>query len=140
MYVFLLFIAGLLQGLMVSLNGQLSHYFNVFEVSFFVHLTGVVLVSLYAFLIEKKHPRFGGAPLYIYVVGFLGITVVASGSFCSAHIGAAASLAISVVGQMIMSACIDHFGWFHTKKVPFRLKRLPAFLLTAAGVLLIVFG
>lgn len=140
MYIALLFLAGLLQGMMVSLNGQLSNYFNVFEVSFFVHLMGVILISLYAFLIEKKRPHFGGAPLYVYIVGFLGITVVASGSFCSAHIGAAASLAISVIGQMIMSACIDHFGWFHTSKVPFTYKRLPAFILTAAGVLLIVFG
>jgi len=124
----------------VSLNGQLSNYFNVFEVSFFVHLTGVIMVSLYAFLIEKRRPKFGGAPKYVYLVGFLGITVVASGSFCSAHIGAAASLAISVVGQMIMSACIDHFGWFHMPRSPFHLKRLPAFILTGAGVLLIVFG
>ncbi len=140
MYMFFLLLAGLLQGLMVSLNGQLALYFNSIEVSFFVHGAGAVLLLLYILLVEKKRPHFGGAPVYVYAVGFLGITMVSTSSFCTAHIGAATCTAISVAGQMVISALIDHFGWFHTKRVPFRLSRLPGFLLTVAGVLLILLG
>lgn len=89
MYMLFLLLAGLLQGLMVSLNGQLALYFSSIEVSFFVHGAGVILLLLYMLLIEKKRPHFGGAPAYVYTVGFLGIAMISTSSFCTSHIGAA---------------------------------------------------
>lgn len=140
MYQFFLLLAGILQGLMTSFNGQLAHYFSVIEVSFFVHLTGVLLLLLYVVLIEKRRPSFHGAPRYVYIVGFLGIGMVALGSYCTAHIGAATLLSVSIAGQMVTSTLIDHFGWFHTKRIPIHRGKLPGFLLTAAGVVLILIG
>ena len=79
LYYLLLLAAGALQGVMVSLNAQLGKYYSLFAICFLVH--GIALILLLAFLLAKKTDlRFRGAPWYVYLVGVLGIAIVASSS------------------------------------------------------------
>lgn len=123
----LLLLGGVCFGLMVSLNGRLAAYLNVFEVSFVVHLIGAVLLLAAAKLIQRKKIRFDGAPFYVYFVGFLGVALVITSSLSTARIGAALTMALSVAGQMVISSVIDNFGWFHVPVNRFQSRRIPAF-------------
>ena len=88
LYYLLLLLAGALQGVMVSLNGQLGNYYSPFAICFFVH--GIALILLLAYLLAKKTPLgFKGAPWYVYLVGALGIAIVASTSCGADHLLAA---------------------------------------------------
>ena len=79
LYLGLLLLAGILQGVMVSLNGQMGNYFSLFGICFFVH--AIALVLLLAYLLAKRQTlRFAGAPWYVYLVGVMGIAIVASSS------------------------------------------------------------
>mgnify|MGYP000603779308 CR=1 FL=1 len=67
LYYLLLLLAGALQGVMVSLNGQLGNYYSPFAICFFVH--GIALILLLAYLLAKKTPLgFKGAPWYVYLL------------------------------------------------------------------------
>ena len=93
LYYLLLLAAGALQGVMVSLNGQLGKYYSLFAICFFVH--GIALILLLAFLLAKKTDlRFRGAPWYVYLVGVLGIAIVASSSWCTLRVGASVMLSL----------------------------------------------
>ena len=139
LYYLLLLAAGALQGVMVSLNGQLGKYYSLFAICFFVH--GIALILLLAFLLAKKTDlRFRGAPWYVYLVGVLGIAIVASSSWCTLRVGASVMLAISTAGQIISSQLIDQFGLFGMPVQKFRAKQLPGYVLLAAGVALVVLG
>ena len=139
LYYLLLLAAGALQGVMVSLNGQLGKYYSLFAICFFVH--GIALILLLAFLLAKKTDlRFRGAPWYGYLVGVLGIAIVASSSWCTLRVGASVMLAISTAGQIISSQLIDQFGLFGMPVQKFRAKQLPGYVLLAAGVALVVLG
>lgn len=133
----ILLFGGICFGLMIGLNGRLAAYLNVFEVSFLVHLTGAVLL-LAAAVLQKNKMRFSGAPPYVYFVGLLGVALVATSSLSTAHIGAALTMALSVAGQLAASAAIDHFGWFHVPVNPFNRRRIPAFCVILAGLLLLL--
>lgn len=136
-YLLGLLLAGVLQGVMVSLNAQLGQYFSLFGVCLIVH--GVALVALLIYLAVKRQPiRLRGAPWYVYLVGLMGIAIVASSSWCTIHIGAAAVMAISTAGQLLSSKLIDQFGLFGTPVVKIRAKQLPGYLLVALGVVLVV--
>ena len=138
LYYLLLLAAGALQGVMVSLNAQLGKYYSLFDICFFVH--GIALILLLAFLLAKKTDlRFRGAP-YVYLVGVLGIAIVASSSWCTLRVGASVMLAISTAGQIISSQLIDQFGLFGMPVQKFRAKQLPGYVLLAAGVALVVLG
>ena len=118
---------------MVSLNAQLGKYYSLFAICFFVH--GIALILLLAFLLAKKTDlRFRGAPWYVYLVGVLGIAIVAL------RVGASVMLAISTAGQIISSQLIDQFGLFGMPVQKFRAKQLPGYVLLAAGVALVVLG
>ena len=138
MYYSILFLAGLLQGVMLSLNAQLGNHYSLFGVSFFVHVIALVLLLFYLLVIKKEKLTFTGAPWYIYLVGLMGIGVVASSSWATIHVGAGTVMAISTLGQLISSEVIDAFGLFGLKKTLPNIRQLPGFLLVAAGVALVI--
>ena len=140
MYFLFLILAGVLQGVMISLNGQLGNHFSLFGVCFFVHAIAAVLLILYIKCVHKKKLSFHGLPKYVYTVGFMGVFIVAASSWCTLRIGATAVLSLSVIGQMVSSALVDHYGWFGAEKKPFRLKQLPCYILVIFGAFLVAIG
>lgn len=137
-YWFFLVLAGIFQGFMVSLNGQLGNFFSLYGISFFVHAIAAVILIFYIKVIQKQKITFLGVPKYVYTVGFMGVVIVASSSWCTLKIGATAMLSISVIGQMISSAMVDHFGWFGVEKKAFQMKQIPCYVMVLAGALLVV--
>lgn len=135
-----LLLAGLLQGVMVSLNGQLGSYYSMFGITFFVHGIAMILLLVYLVVIQREKLQFAGAPWYVYLVGAMGIAIVASSSWCTLRIGAAVVMAVSTAGQLISSELIDHFGLFGMPRVRFNKRQIPAFVLVVAGVAMMVFG
>lgn len=137
-YFVFLVVGGLLQGIMVSLNGQLGMHHSLLTVCFFVHFIAAIILLCYVKLYEKQELSFTGAPKYVYIVGLMGLVIVTSASWCTMNIGATAMTSISVVGQLLASAIIDHKGWFGVKCKKFQWKQLPSYILVVAGVFLVV--
>ncbi len=140
MYLFILILSGILQGCMTSLNAQLGNFYSLFGICFFVHIIAALLLVLYIKLVEKKKMAFAGAPWYVYLVGFMGVGMVASSSWVTLQIGATAMMSLSVIGQMVSSAMVDHYGWFGVERKPFTWKQLPCYALVLAGILCVVNG
>ena len=138
MYYLFLLIAGLLQGTMNSLNAQLGEHYSIFGVTFFVHAIALVLLLIYLLAIKRERLIFRGAPWYIFIVGVMGIAIVASSSWVTMHIGAGTLMAVSTVGQLISSEVIDYFGFFGMPRVRPGLRQLPGFLIIAAGIVLVI--
>ena len=130
----LLLLGGACQGLMVSIDGILADHLSLLEVCFFVHAIGAVLLLLHIFIRGGGKIRLGGAPLYVYLVGFMGVALVTSSSFCANRVGAALTMAVSVAGQMAASALVDHFGLFGVPVIRWSWRRLPPCLLIMAGL------
>jgi len=134
----ILLLGGICLGLMTSLNGRLASYLNIFEISFIVHIIGAIILLGYIWWKKDKKLCLTGAPIYVYFVGFFGVTLVATSSICAGNIGATLTMALSVTGQLISSAVIDHFGFFHVPRHSFSWKRIPAYLIIVAGLLLMI--
>lgn len=133
-----LLLAGLLQGVMISLNGQLGKYYSLFGITLFVHGIALVLLLIYLLVIRREKIRLAGAPWYVYLVGFMGISIVASSSWCTLRVGAAAMTALSTAGELVSARLIDSLGLFGMPKVRFHARQLPGYLLVAAGVILVM--
>ena len=125
------------QGLMTSRNGSLCGSLSRLAGGCLVHGIGAVMLLLYI-LLRRERIALAGAPRYVYLVGFMGVAMVVSSSFCAGRIGAALTMAISVAGQMAASALVDHFGWFGVPVVRWTWKRVPPCLLILAGLALMM--
>lgn len=140
-YSLLVILAGILQGSMVSLNGQLSTYYSPMSVVFFAHVIPTLLLVCYLLLFRRATLfRKASVPSYVFLVGFLGTSMVAISSFVTARIGAVAFGCVANLSNILASAVIDHFGLFGTQRRPFHRRQLPYYLLTVLGVILIVTG
>lgn len=137
-FYFAILIAGILQGIMVSFNGQLGGYYSLFGITLFVHGIALVLLMLYLLLIRREKIRLRGAPWYVYLVGLFGISIVASSSWCTMHVGAAAMTALSTAGELLAARAIDAFGWFGMPRTRFSTRQLPGYALVVAGVVLVM--
>lgn len=137
MYAFFTLIAGACQSAMASLNGMITNYLGMFGMSLVVHVIGGLLLVLYMKLVVHEKLKITGLPWYLYSAGFFGIFLVATSSYCIGALGVSVTTCISVTGQMVISAVIDHFGWCGVPKIPFNPKRIPCFLLILAGLIMI---
>lgn len=137
MYAFFTLIAGACQSAMASLNGMLSDCVGMFSMSLMVHAIGGILLVLYIKLFVHEKLKLTGMPWYLYSAGFFGIFLVASSSYCIGALGVSVMTCISVTGQLVISAVIDHFGWFGVPRNPFNKKRIPCFIMILAGLILV---
>ena len=137
MYSLLVLIAGMLQSAMMAFNGLLSDTIGLFGVSLVVHASGGLLLVFYIMLFVRKRITLRGMPWYLYSAGFFGVLLVSVSSWCVGVLGAAVTTCLSVAGQLVISAVIDHYGMFHVPKVPFSARRIPCFILILAGILLL---
>lgn len=129
---------GVLISLMVAFNGKLGQYMSVFEVSFMVHIIGLVLL-LVIMRFKKEKIQFFGIPKWFYLTGVIGACLTALDAYVVGAIGVTLAVTLSTVAQIIGSATIDAVGIGHLKKVPFNKKRLASLslLLTGVGLMLV---
>ncbi len=138
MNMFLAIVAGIFLSIMITLNGLLSKYLNVFEISFIVHIIGMVLLILYIKIIKKQSIAFGKESFILYSAGILGVFLVSANSFCFTLVGATLTIGISLFGQIVISALIDNFGFFGVKKSAFGIKRIPVIVMIFLGLFLMI--
>ena len=123
--------------LMVTANGLLSARFGLWTGTLIIHLCGLLTVS--GILLIRRKPitlRSPGAPWYLYLAGVGGVATTALNNFCFEPMGAALMLAMVVVGQLLGSCLIDHFGWFGMSRYPLRPGKLVGFGIMGLGLVL----
>ena len=104
---------------------------------------GVGSAALLAFLLLVRTPWPGRAQLlavpgWAWLGGVLGAFYVVSTIIAGPRLGAAALLALVVLGQLVTSLLVDHFGWLGFPQHPLTPLRLLGALLLFSGVLLVV--
>jgi bacterial/archaeal transporter family-2 protein len=99
-------------------------------------------VALVALLALSRTPlptqtQIAQMPVYGWIVGFLGAFFVAQAAYTIPKLGAAATVALIIAGQMIGSLALDHFGILHSAH-PVSAQKAAGALLLLVGVFLIL--
>ena len=140
----LLFLFGVSAGAMLSLQAVLNS-----EIGRRAGLFGTVLImtiigfttTLLIVLIFPQTSNLRNAPglseWYLYIGAFLGVIIMVAPVFLVPRIGATLTLTGLVVGQLLLSVVIDHFGWLNTPRSEIDLARIAGVVLLIAGAYLI---
>ena len=136
------FIAGVLLTIQVGFNSTLGR--AVGNVSFAVlanFLVGSIGLLVYFSAAGGGWPNRNGlaaVPAWAWFGGCLGAFYVAVATLVGPRIGAAALLALTVLGQLLASLIVDQFGWLGFPLQPISLTKLAGAALLLGGVGLIV--
>jgi len=113
---------------------------NPFRAAFISFLTGTVLLFVFSFVIPKQWPEAATlfrAPWWIWTGGLFGVAMVMSAILVAPRLGTAVFISLVVMGQLIASLCIDHYGFLGIDPHPISVWRVCGAVFLLAGVVLI---
>ncbi|WZL71996.1 DMT family transporter [Clostridiaceae bacterium 35-E11] len=110
MYKVLAAFDGVLIALMVAFNGLLASHIGNKQSLIVIHFVGLLLTIILLLGSRTKLQNLNGLPPYLFIAGALGIFNVLFNNLSFSALGATLTLSLNLIGQLIASMLIDHFG------------------------------
>lgn len=104
-------LGGVAAGLQGPLAGLIGKQVGIVGSIFIIHLGGTLCSGLLLLV-----PGAGGlagwrsVPWYALAGGTLGLALIGALSFCIPRIGVVATVTLIIGSQLVVGACLDHFG------------------------------
>jgi bacterial/archaeal transporter family-2 protein len=129
--------AGLASGVQGPANGALARQWDFWRA---VTLNGLVVflvtATFFAFT-RKDAPQPQKAPLSHMIGGLCGALVISAAAFAAPRIGAAKFTVGLVLGMLLASVVVDHYGWYGQTIRPATPMKLLGVGLVLLGVFLV---
>lgn len=139
--VLLAVLIGLVLPVQAGANSQLrltvGHPLSAAFVSFAVGTLALALFMALARVPVPSARMVALAPAWHWTGGLLGAAYITAAVVLAPRLGAATLIASVVMGQMLASLVLDHFGWVGFAQQPVTAARLVGAVLVVAGVALI---
>jgi bacterial/archaeal transporter family-2 protein len=133
-------VAGLAGSIQVAVMGRFGERIGSFEALAANLAFSTVIAVTVLLVLRQSLAGFGEAlrsPWWYWVGGGgMGVVVVLTITVVTPRLGAAATIALLIAGQLAMAAAIDRYGWFGVEKVALTWPRALGLLLLAAGAVL----
>ena len=133
---------GALMPFQAGINAELGRHLKPPYLGAFISfLTGTLVLS--GLILYHKVPItelkrvFSVHPVYL-LGGLMGALFVGSSIFLIPRVGATTMIASFVVGQLLMSVVIDHFGWLGLMSYPVTSTRILGIFLLFLGLFLVI--
>lgn len=112
---------------------------SVVWASFFQFAVGLVALAVTALLLREPFPlaNLPRSPWWVWAGGLIGASYIFLSIFLLPRLGAALLVASIIVGQLVGSMLIDHYGWLGAPVHRLSLARMAGAALLVIGVALI---
>ena len=123
MYSMLSIFIGILISIMISFNSRLEINVGLTYSLIIIHIFG--LVAIIVIMLFKKErllikERF---PIYLFLGGSVGVALTLANIVTISAVGVALTTSAGVLGQLIFSSLVDHYGLFGMNKYEFKPKK-----------------
>jgi len=127
-------VIGTLITLMLFANGALQTAFGTSRSLVIIHTTGTIV--LMAFLLAQRASFKAREHInpFLYSAGAPGVLLVFFNVTTVTSIGLTMSIALGLVGQIVASSLVDHYGLFALEKRRANIKKVAGFALIMAGI------
>ncbi|KAJ51034.1 transporter family-2 protein [Clostridium tetanomorphum] len=131
-------VIGVLIAIMVTVNGALSKGVGDYSSVLIIHLVGLISISTVLVLRKGKLKFKEKLPMYFFSGGAIGIFIVLFNNIAFNKLGASLTLSLGLLGQLIISGIIDHFGLLGMRVNKFKSKKITGFLLVFIGIIVMI--
>lgn len=125
---------GFLITCMLIANGHLQNSYGPALSLVIIHGVGSVVLIIMLFLSQSKIKFKKKVPWYIFSSGSLGVLLIFINNTTMARIGLTMTIALGMIGQIIVSALIDHLGLFGLSKRKNDYRKLFGYGIIAIGI------
>lgn len=140
---FISFILALLAGAALSFEGaiyaELGKTVGQIETSFYNFFMGSIIMGLlWIFFGKGKFSYTFEAPKWSLLGGFLGVVYLTSIVVSVPFVGVGITMVAVIIGQLIMSMVIEHFGWLGSIKTSINKEKIIAVISMIIALILII--
>ncbi|MBB3109636.1 transporter family-2 protein [Paenibacillus phyllosphaerae] len=139
---YLSYVLALLAGAALSFEGaiygELGKHIGELETSFYNFFMGSIIVGLLWIFFGKGNISYVvKAPKWTMLGGVLGVVYLTSIVVSVPFVGIGMTMAAIIIGQMIMSMVIEHFGWLGSMKSKINKEKIFALIAMVISLILI---
>lgn len=120
--------------IMISLNGGVSTASGNYASSVIIHFVGLVGIIGVLLVTRSKFKNLKNIPFYMFTGGLIGILTVLFTNASFSTLGVSLTVSFSLLGQLITSLVIDHFGYFSLPVNKFDSKKILGFIIIIIGI------
>ncbi|ACA45456.1 DMT family transporter [Clostridium botulinum] len=129
---------GILLAIMIFLNGVLSEKIGLYLSTLIYHVLGLLLILLVSIVRKNKLPKLNKIPVILFLPGILSVLVIFLNNLSSSKIGITLTAGMGLLGQLVISALIDHFGLFGVQVNKMRKEKILSFSLIITGLIFMI--
>lgn len=127
---------GILISFLIFINGALAKIVGNFSSLFIAHIIGFIVIAIIVYFKKAKKIKYPKT-IYLYFGGIYNILNFFTQNITMKTIGISSTVIFIIVGQMISSIIIDHFGFFGREIHKLQPNKLISFSIILAGAVLI---
>ena len=131
---FISIFTGIVLAIMISLNGGLGNISGNYASSVIIHFVGLIGIIFLLIFTKSKIKNLKGIPFYMFTGGLIGILTVLFTNIGFMGLGVSLTVSLSLLGQLVTSLVIDHFGYFNMTVVEFDKKKILGLIIIIAGI------
>lgn len=121
---FISIFTGVLLSIMLYLNGSVGEAAGNYASSVIIHIIGLIGIILVLLIKKSKLENIKGIPLYMFSGGLIGVLTVVFSNISFSNLGVSLTVSVCLLGQLITSIIIDHFGFFNLPISKFNKKKI----------------
>ena len=141
LFIILSILGGMMAGVQAPINGELGKRIGGLEGALFSFFVGTLFLIIITLFFGKGQISFvTSVPKWKLLGGFLGAFFVAIVIFSVPKIGVAMTIFSAIIGQMVISLIIDHFGFFGIERIPINWNRIIGLMLMLSALFFIYKG
>ena len=135
-YAVIMLLAGIGIPLLAALNAALGQWIGSPSVAALVLFSVALLACICAAALTGTAPlkKVPSAPPHLFLAGLFVAFYVLSVTYIAPHFGVGNAVFFVLLGQLISTAAIDHFGLFGAQVTPLNATRVAGIALMVAGV------
>lgn len=139
---YIFYVLALLAGAALSFEGaiyaELGKTIGQLETSFYNFFMGSIIMGLLWLFFGKGKLSYAlEAPKWTLLGGLLGVVYLTAIVVSVPFVGVGISMVAVIIGQLIMSMIIEHFGWLGSKKTKINKEKIFAVLSMIIALILI---
>ena len=116
------------------INGGVSNIAGNYASSVIIHFVGLIGIIFVLIFTKSKIKNLKGIPFYMFTGGLIGILTVLFTNIGFMGLGVSLTVSLSLLGQLVTSLVIDHFGYFNMTVVEFDKKKILGLIVIIAGI------
>lgn len=117
-------LTGVVLSIMVVLNGDLGNATGNYISSVIIHFVGLIGIIILLVVTKSKIKNLKGIPFYMFSGGLIGILTVLFTNIGFTNLGVSLTVSLALLGQLVTSIVIDHFGYFNLEVNKFEKKKI----------------